>query len=207
MALFSDLCGQTQRPEGFLGKLMVSGMDAGHEKLSDWGMSLLKGIDPSSIAKLGCGGGRNARELLKLFPEASLTALDHSEVSLGKTVKTNRKEILSGRCRAVSGDVSELPFESETFDLATAFETVYYWPGAEMCFREVYRVLRPKGLFLICNESDGTDEVTQRYSKIMGGMSYYTAEQLTDALENAGFSEIRSYRHPEMPWIAVAAGK
>ena len=43
------------------------------------------------------------------------------------------------------------------FDLATAFETAYFWPGLEKCFGEVCRVLRPGGVFMICIESDGTD--------------------------------------------------
>jgi ubiquinone/menaquinone biosynthesis C-methylase UbiE len=207
MGLFKDFCNQTRKPEGFLGKLMVSGMNCGHAKLADWGMSALDGIPASRIADLGCGGGRNARELLKRYPQAVLTALDYSEVSVEKTKKTNRKAAEAGRCRVVRGDVSSLPFDAGTFDLATAFETVYFWPGLEECFREVYRVLRPGGFFLICNESDGTDEVTARYAKIIDGMDYYTVEQLTDALSAAGFSGIRAKHHADMPWISLLAGK
>lgn len=207
MGLFRDFCNQTRKPEGFLGKLMVSGMNSGHAKLADWGMSCLDGIPVSRIAELGCGGGRNARELLKRCPQAALTALDYSEVSVAKTKKTNRKDIGAGRCRVVQGDVSSLPFDDGVFDLATAFETVYFWPGLEKCFAEVYRVLKPGGFFLICNESDGTDEVTLKYAKIIDGMNYYTLEQLTDALTAAGFSMTRTRHHPDMPWITVLAGK
>ncbi len=207
MGFFVKFCNQTRKPEGFLGKLMVSGMNSGHAKLADWGMSFLKGIETSCIAELGCGGGRNARELLKRYPKAKLTALDYSEVSIEKTKKTNRKAIETGRCRVVCGDVSSLPFDEETFDLATAFETVYFWPGLEKCFAEVYRALKPGGAFLICNESDGTDEVTLKYAKIIDGMNYYTLEQLTDALTAAGFSKIKTKHHPSMPWIAVLAGR
>ncbi len=207
MGLFKDFCSQTRKPEGFLGKLMVNGMNSGHAKLADWGMSVLNGISASHIAELGCGGGRNARELLKRYPQATLAALDYSEVSVAKTKKTNQKAIGTGRCQVVQGDVSSLPFDENTFDLATAFETVYFWPGLEKCFAEVYRVLKPGGSFLICNESDGTDEVTLRYAKIIDGMFYYTQEQLTDALAAAGFSEIRTRHHPDMPWITVLAGK
>ena len=207
MGLFKDFCNQTRKPEGFLGRLMVSGMNSGHAKLADWGMSILNGIPASSIAELGCGGGRNARELLKRYPQAVLTALDHSGISVEKTKKTNQKAAAAGRCRVIQGDVSALPFGQETFDLATAFETVYFWPGLEKCFTEVYRVLKPGGSFLICNESDGTDEATLKYAKIIEGMNYYTLEQLKDALRAAGFSKVRTRHHSETPWITILAEK
>ncbi len=207
MGLLRDFYNQTRKPEGFLGKLMVNGMNSGHAKLAVWGMAALNGICASSIAELGCGGGGNARELLKRYPRSVLTALDYSGVSVEKTRKTNRKAIEAGRCRVIQGDVSSLPFPAETFDLATAFETVYFWPGLEKSFSEVYRVLKPGGSFLICNESDGTDKAALKYAGIIDGMHCYTSEQLADALAAAGFSEIRTRHHPDMPWITVLAGK
>ncbi|MCR5074077.1 MAG: class I SAM-dependent methyltransferase [Clostridiales bacterium] len=207
MGLFKKLCNQTRKPEGFLGRLMAGSMNVGHARLADWGMSYLRGIEASAIVDLGCGGGRNARELMKLFPKAKLSALDYSKVSVEMTKKTNRQAIRADRCVVVQGNVAALPFEADSFDLATAFETVYFWPGLEKCFAEVYRVMKPGGFFLICNESDGTDEVTLRYSKIIDGMAYYTVQQLHDTLTAAGFSEIRADHHPEMPWITVLARK
>jgi len=207
MGLFKKLCNQTRKPEGFLGKLMTGGMNVGHAKLADWGMASLNGIEASCMVDLGCGGGRNAKELLKRYPKAKLTALDYSEVSVEMTKKTNRQAIRADRCVVVQGDVAALPFEAGSFDMATAFETIYFWPGLEKCFAEVHRVLKPGGSFLICNESDGTDEVTLRYAKIIDGMAYYTVQQLRDALTAAGFSEIKAEHHPEMPWITVLARK
>ena len=39
--------------------------------------------------------------------------------------------------------------------MVTAFETVYFWPELAQNFREVYRVLKPGGVFFICNEANG----------------------------------------------------
>lgn len=207
MGLFKNFVSQTRKPEGFLGKLMVNGMNSGHAKLADWGMSALDGVSADCIAELGCGGGRNARELMKRYPQAVLTALDYSEVSVEKTKKTNKKAVEAGRCRVIQGDVSSLPFDDGTFDLVTAFETVYFWPRLEKCFKEIARVVKPGGSFLICNESDGTDAATLKYTAIIDGMNYYTPEQLTDALRTAGFSQIRTRHYPDKPWITVLAEK
>jgi len=199
---------QTRKPEGFLGKMMVGGMNGGgHAKLADWGMSHLEVAGVTAIAELGCGGGRNAGELLKRYPDAKLTALDYSDVSVAKAREYNRKDIKEGRCTVIQGNVAELHFDDETFDLATAFETVYFWPGLETCFKEIFRVLKPGGTFLITNESDGTDETSLKFEKIIDGMKCYTAEQLTEYLKAAGFSEIKSDHHPDKPWITVVAEK
>lgn len=70
MGLFKNCMSQTRKPEGFLGKMMIKGMNSGHAKMADWGMSHLKTIAPSEIIDIGCGGGRNAGELLKKYPGA-----------------------------------------------------------------------------------------------------------------------------------------
>ena len=207
MGLYKKFVNQTRKPEGFLGKMMVDGMNSGHAKLSDWGMSHLNGIDPSTIAELGCGGGRNTAELLKLYPKAIITALDYSEVSVDKAKNFNRYMIAAGRCTVIQGNVAGLPFEDAAFDLATAFETIYFWPGLEHCFSEVCRVLRPGGTFMICNESDGTDETSKKYEKIIEGMRCYTIEELTTVLFAVGFSDVKSDHYDSKPWITVIAKK
>ena len=134
MGLYKNFVNQTRKPEGFLGKMMVSGMNGGHAKLADWGMDHLDGIDASSIVELGCGGGRNTAELLKRYPHGKVSALDYSPLSVEKTKEYNKDMIASGRCTVIQGNVAELPFDDESFELATAFETVYFWPGLEHCF-------------------------------------------------------------------------
>ncbi len=207
MGLFKDFVSQTRKPEGFLGKMMVNGMNGGHAKLADWGMSRLDGVAASDIAELGCGGGRNASELMKKYPRAKLTALDYSQVSVEKAKAVNREMIAAGRCTVVRGSVAALPFAAGAYDLATAFETVYFWPGLADCFAEVFRILKPGGAFLICNESDGRDETSLKYEKLIEGMKCYTAEDLASALKAAGFGEISCDRHPEKPWLTVLAKK
>ncbi len=207
MGLFKKFVNQTRKPEGFLGKLMVGGMNGGHAKMADWGMTHLNGFDAANIVELGCGGGRNAGALLGRYRNARLTALDYSDVSVEKAKAFNQAEIAAGRCRVLRGSVDKLPLEDAGFDLATAFETVYFWPGLENCFAEVCRVLKPGGRFLICNESDGTDATSLKFEKMIDGMKCYTAEQLTAALRSAGFSEVKTEHHPSRPWLTVLAGK
>ena len=207
MGLFKAFVSQTRKPEGFLGKIMVSGMNTGHAKLADWGFSHLPVIAPERIVDLGCGGGRNAGEMLKRYPKAHVTAVDYSALSVEKAKTYNKAMIAAGRCTVQQGDVSELRLPVGAFDLATAFETVYFWPGLEKCFAQVVKVLKPGGVFMICNESDGTDPTSLKYEKIIEGMKNYTAEEIGAALKAAGFSEVTSDHHPSKPWLTMLARK
>ena len=207
MGLFKKYVNQTRKPEGTLGKMMLGGMNSGHAKMADWGLSHLSGVTAENIAELGCGGGRNAGELLKRYPDSKLVAIDYSELSVEKSKAYNDKMIKQGRCVVRQGDVSALDLPDDSFDLATAFETVYFWPGIEKCFAEAFRVLKSDGVFMICNESDGTDETSLKFEKIIDGMKCYTAGELSSALKAAGFSEVKSDRHPEKPWLAATARK
>ncbi len=207
MGLFKSFVSQTRKPEGFLGKMMLSGMNSGHAMLADWGFSLLPKITPSKALDLGCGGGRNAGELLIKYPDIYVTAVDYSDLSVAKAREYNRDMIVSGRCTVQQGDVSDLHLPEENYDLATAFETIYFWPGLEKCFRQVAKVVKPGGYFLICNESDGEDATGLKFEKIIDGMKCHTAEEIESALKNAGFSKVKSVHHKSKPWITVIARK
>ena len=207
MGLMTKFFNQTRKPEGILGKMMLASMNAGHAKLADWGFEHLPELDVSRAADLGCGAGRNAGELLRMFPKAHVTAMDYSELSVVKAAEYNKAAIEAGCCTVQQGDVSELRLPAGSFDLATAFETVYFWPGLEKCFAKVAGILKPGGLFLICNESDGNDTAGTRFEGIIEGMTCYTPEELETALRTAGFSEVQSDHHPSKPWITILARK
>ena len=207
MGLYRKFVNQTRKPEGTMGKMTVNGMNSGHAKMADWGMSHLPEINPSKILEVGCGGGRNAGELAKKYPSAKVTAIDYSDVSVAKATEYNKEMISTGRMSVKKGDVSDLRLPVDTYDLATAFETIYFWPGLEKCFKEVAKVLKTGGVFMIVNESDGTDDASLKYEKIIDGMKCYTIEQIEAALKAAGFSSVTSDHYDGKPWIAVVAVK
>lgn len=65
MGLMKNFFQQTRKPEGFLGKMMVGGMNGGgHAKLADWGMSHLEVAGVTAIAELAADP-----ENLRIFPE------------------------------------------------------------------------------------------------------------------------------------------
>ena len=191
MSFMGKVFGNTRKPEGVIGKLMVSGMNSGpHAKLAKWGMGHITLRGDEAVLDCGCGGGANVKKFLKRLPRGQVTGLDYSAVSVAKSLRVNAEAIAAGRCEIVRGSVEALPFDKERFDLVSAFETVYFWPGLEKCFREVCRVLKPGGCFLIVNESDGKNEKSLRWTEIIDGMTVYTGEELKRTLEKAGFGTV-----------------
>ena len=207
MGLFKNYVNQTRKPEGFLGRMMIKGMNSGHAKMADWGLDHLKIVMPEEIVDIGCGGGRNAGELLKKYPKARVTAVDYSPLAVKQTAEYNKSAVAAGRCVVMQGDVSAWNLDERRYSLATAFETIYFWPGLEKCFAEVARILKPNGYFMIVNESDGLDATSQKFEKIIDGMKIYTAEQIESALKSAGFSKVKTDHHRHKPWITILAKK
>ena len=184
----------TRRPAGLGGKLMVAMMNLGHRALSERGLRFLKIAPDAAALDCGCGGGANLKRLLRRCPTGRVSGIDYSEVSVRKSRALNRRAAEEGRCEVLQASVAKLPFEDARFDAVTAFETVYFWPGLQESFREVHRVLKPDGAFLICNEC-GDDRRGERWAEKIGGMTIYTAAQLKAELERAGFRGVQMHRN------------
>ena len=116
----------TRKPVGLGGKIMVALMNLGHSPVARWGLRFLELTSDAKVLDCGCGGGANIKRLLKLCPKGTVRGIDYSPVSVEKSKRVNKAAVARGRCDVLCASVAELPFESEQFDLVTAFETVYF---------------------------------------------------------------------------------
>ena len=72
--------------------------------------------------------------------------------------------------------------------------------------RSAYRVLKPGGIFFICNEANGDTDKDKKWTEIIGGMIIYTDTALKEYLEQAGFCKIQSHKNKKS-WLCVTAQK
>ena len=197
------------KPEGRIGKWLVRMMNASHGPVSQWGLSHLELAPDASVIDLGCGGGSNVSAMLSACPKGHVTGLDYSSVSVTASQKKNAAAIREGRCRIVEGNVAALPFPDESFDAATAFETIYFWP--DNSFPGVHRILKPGGEFLIVCEADGSCPGDEKWTRIIDGMKLVSRDNLVCALEKAGFRDVRTDQKSVMGdagrWLCVRAKK
>ena len=191
MSFFQNTC----KPEGIGGKIMVNMMNAGHSSMAEWGFTHIEIRNDYRCLDIGCGGGANVKKLLVKTPYGKVIGIDYSEVSVIKSSKINKAEIENKHCEILQGNVMKLPFRKETFDIITAFETIYFWPDINEAFKQVYRVLKVSGTFMICNESNGENSKEEKWTKIIQGMKIYNSEQIKKSLEDAGFTDIKIHKN------------
>ena len=154
--VLAKVFGNAKKPEGFLGRLMVAGMNGGsHASMANWGLDKTEIPQDGEILDIGCGGGANIARLLQRSKSAKVQGVDYSSVSVEKSREVNASAIKEGRCAVQEASVVSLPFENGTFNMVSAFETIYFWPDIETSFGEVKRVMKEGGTFLIVNEDDG----------------------------------------------------
>ena len=60
---------------------------------------------------------------------------------------------------------------------------------------------------MIVNESDGTDDTSLKFEKIIDEMKCHTIEEIEEALNSAGFSKVKTDHYKNKPWITVIARK
>ena len=93
MSLKVKFFNNTRKPTGILGKIMIIRMNIHHKNLVKWAIKNFPKINPTNILDIGCGGGKNALELLKTYKNAKLMAIDYSPVSVKNSRKALSKEI------------------------------------------------------------------------------------------------------------------
>jgi ubiquinone/menaquinone biosynthesis C-methylase UbiE len=191
-----------RKPRGLVGRLVAKGMNIGHTTISKWGLSYLSPEKDARVLDIGCGGGANIGRLLEMCPDGRVSGIDYSEESVAISRGKNASAL--ERCDIRQGSVSALPYDDDTFDAVIAFETIYFWPNPETDFREVCRVLRPGGVFLICNEAcDPSDDT---WTSKIDGMRVYSKEDLNRLLSENGF-DITSVNIHASGWLCLTAQK
>lgn len=192
--MFEQLWKNFRKPQGAGGRLLLSSMNWGHGPVSRWGLGHLAIKPGDHILDIGCGGGRNVARLLKRAPEGRVCGLDYSELCVEKTGRLNRKAVAAGRAEVRLGSVSENPWPDNSFDIVTAFETIYFWPDFAGDLREVRRVLKPGGTFFICNEMNKPEEGEAPYQYWIKKLDLktYTPSEFRAYLTGAGFAEVKT---------------
>lgn len=105
--------------------MMLAGMNYGHNKMALWCIDeCIRPSGEEDILDIGCGGGQNIANFLTRT-KGKVCGADYSAQSVAKSVARNRKAVRDGRAEIIEASVSSLPYESATFDLATAFETLF----------------------------------------------------------------------------------
>lgn len=202
--MLKDLFKESGCPRGAAGKLILSMMNRGHRELHEWALSFVETPPHARALDIGCGGGSAMALLLKRCRGGKVCGIDVSECGLECSARRNVKAIAAGRCEVRAGSAEAIPYPSGFFDLATAFETIYFWPDLDAAFAEVLRALKPGGTFIIANHQG--DPERAEWTDVVDNMTVHGGEEITARLFRAGFAGIEPHSS-EKGWLCVTAKK
>lgn len=196
-----------KRPEGELGEQTIRRMNESHAELTAWGFSHFDvGMD-AVVLDIGCGGGKALRRLSRQAENGKLYGIDYSETSVSMAKQENEADVQSGKIHILHGSVSNLPFRDDMFDLVTTVESYYFWPDLAHDFREVCRVIKPGGLFVIVAEMYNHENQSEEDKYIVETLKMHnnTPEELEKMLLEAGFAEVTTDTNVENGWLCAIA--
>jgi len=196
---------QCMKPHGEEGVETIKNMNENHQPISEFAFKCVDVGTNDRILDIGCGGGVNIEKFLKLT-DNNVEGIDYSDVSVKESAKRNQKAIGDKRCRIIQADVSKMPIDDEVYDLVSAFETIYFWPDIENTFKEVLKIIKPGGQFMIAQGTDGNHPDDEKWLNSVEGMTVYTASELEKYLLNAGFGSVESFKK-ENDYILVVIAK
>ncbi|MBN2167937.1 MAG: methyltransferase domain-containing protein, partial [Actinobacteria bacterium] len=104
----------------------------------------------SLILELGCGLGNDGLELLRSGFRVVETDIAPGE--LGEACKMHEKEGFAGKCTHLLSDAENLPFKDGSFDGVFMVAALHHLPDPAAALKEVKRVLKPGGIFVVGTE-------------------------------------------------------
>src|SRR5688572_28733626 len=154
------------------------------DRLVAWGRALA----PARVLDVATGGGHTALALAGVARH--VTAYDVTEPMLRAARGLLRER--GAAAALVAGDVEALPFQDGAFDLVTCRIAAHHFASVPAAVREVRRVLRPGGSFLL--------------QDILGHDDAEAAAFVTEVERRRDPSHVRAYRAAEWKAFLRASG-
>ncbi|MSU74997.1 MAG: class I SAM-dependent methyltransferase [Candidatus Magasanikbacteria bacterium] len=150
----------------------------------------------TTMLDVACGTAEVLYRLAHEFPATQFTGLDLTpEMIATARSKTNKLTNLTFR----EGNASSLPFPDQTFNIILCSEAFHHFSEPGNTLREIHRVLKPGGLFLLADIAFNNRVLKYLVTKIIKPLeyahAYYSRDELAQFLLNAGFSiiQIKTY--------------
>lgn len=148
---------------------------------------------PLHVLDAGTGFGQYAYFLLDAFPHARVTAVDVKADYLARARAFFDQTPHAERITFRQLDLTE-PMEEDTYDLALSVDVMEHIEDDRAVFRNIHRVLRPGGYFVVNTPSDqGGSGVTGEGDESFIGEHVrdgYPSAELKEKLETAGLEVV-----------------
>lgn len=161
------------------------------------------------VLDIGCGGGMAIKEITKITTNGFVAGVDYSETMVRQALKHNSAAVCATRVEIKNGSISNLPFKDEAFDKAYAIESFNFWSDPVAGLKEVYRVLKPRGLIAIATGWSKEIPNQRKYAAMAQKMrfSLYSGREMVDMLAAAGFPQAKFEFRAGKNWLCTIGVK
>ncbi|OFD82673.1 SAM-dependent methyltransferase [Bacillus mycoides] len=121
MSILQRLIEQAKNPRGTIGSSMLCIMNAAHTRLTNWALQKIHIREDAVILDIGCGGGKTIHSLSRVTPQGKIYGIDYSAQAVENSKKTNTKDVETEKVIIHQASVSSIPYNTNFFDLITAF--------------------------------------------------------------------------------------
>ena len=189
---------QVEFPEADVGIQTLKRMNVAHNDGSLWAISKLNlGENKQlNILDIGCGGGQNLLNLSIKFKNSTLFGIDYSPTSINLSAEICKNLVVNKRLCLNISDVHKMSFSDSKFDLVTAFETLYFWENLDIAFKEIKRVLKKDGKFMIFLEGT-TKQTLEKWENLGEGIKLknkLNPTKVKEILNKNGFLNVEIYQ-------------
>ncbi len=101
------------------------------------------------LVDVGCGPGYLIAVVAKSLPQLHLIGVDVAQEMIQQAGSNISSAQTGGRVEFRQGNVQELPFEDNAVDFVVSTLSLHHWSQPDQALREIRRVLKPQGQFLI----------------------------------------------------------
>lgn len=101
------------------------------------------------LLEVPVGTGVLTMPVYQTIPNAQITCLDYS-ADMMEHARKRADDMNLKNITFTQGDVGQLPFEDESFEVVLSLNGFHAFPDKEAAYKEIYRVLKPGGFFSGC---------------------------------------------------------
>jgi ubiquinone/menaquinone biosynthesis C-methylase UbiE len=179
----SNQCGN---PHGPIGRIMTWAMNRANNVLYKGIVNELEIRDNLRILDVGFGNGYLEALIMK-NGQCYIEGIDISEDMVKKATSLNRKYVDAGRMKFSLGNCCSMDCEDGAFDVVTTINTIYFWEDTRKEMSEIYRVLKPGGVFY---NAVITKENLDNIFYTQSGFKKFTNEEYIEIGRDAGFANV-----------------